>query len=37
MKFVPRMLSMDVLVKTVHFLLLAEHAQKFVPRMLSVQ
>ncbi len=31
------MLSMDVHVKTVHILPLAEHAQKFVPRMLSVR
>ncbi len=37
MKFVPRMLSMDLHVKTVHILALAEHARKFVPRMLSVR
>jgi hypothetical protein len=37
MKFVPRMLSMDLHVKTVHILPLAEHTRKFVPRMLSVQ
>jgi hypothetical protein len=37
MKFVPRMLSLGVHVKTVHILLLAEHARKFVPRMLSVR
>ncbi len=37
MKFVPRMLSMDLHVKTVHILPLAEHARKFVPRMLSVR
>jgi hypothetical protein len=36
MKFVPHMLSMDLHVKTVHILPLAEHARKFVPRMLSV-
>jgi hypothetical protein len=36
-KFVPRMLSMDLQVKTVHILPLAEHARKFVPRMLSVR
>jgi hypothetical protein len=32
MKFVPRMLSMDVHVKTFHILPLAEHALKFIPR-----
>jgi hypothetical protein len=37
MKFVLRMLSMFLHVKTVHILPLAEHAQKFVPRMLSVR
>ncbi len=37
MKFVPRMLSMDVHVKIVHILPLAEHAWKFVPRMLTVR
>jgi hypothetical protein len=37
MKFVPRMLSMDVHVKTVLILPLAEHARKFVPRMLNVR
>ncbi len=37
MKFVSRMLSMDLHVKTVHILSLAEHARKFVPRMLSVR
>jgi hypothetical protein len=37
MKFVPRMLSMDVHVKTVHILPLAEYARKFDPRMLSVR
>jgi hypothetical protein len=36
-KFVPRMLSMDLHVKTVHILPLAEHTRKFVPRMLSVR
>jgi hypothetical protein len=38
-KFVPRMLSIDVHVKTVHILPLAEreHARKLVPRMLSVR
>ncbi len=36
MKFIPRMLSMDVQVKTVHILPLDEHAQIFVPRILSV-
>ncbi len=36
-KFVPRMLSMDLHVKTVHILPLAEIARKFVPRMLSVR
>jgi hypothetical protein len=36
-KFVPRMLSMDVHVKTVLILPLAEHMRKFVPRMLNVQ
>jgi hypothetical protein len=35
MKFVPRMLSIDV--KAVHILPLAEYARKFVPRMLSVR
>ncbi len=33
-KFVPRMLSMYCTCKTVHILQLAEHARKFVPRML---
>jgi hypothetical protein len=37
MKFVPPMLSMDVHVKTVHILPLAEHERKFVPRMLIVR
>jgi hypothetical protein len=37
MKFVPCMLSMDLHVKTVHILPLADHAQKFVPRMLSMR
>jgi hypothetical protein len=36
-KFVPRMLRMYLHVKTVHILPLAEHARKFVPRMLSVR
>ncbi len=36
MEFVLRMLSMDLHVKTDHILQLAEHAWKFVPRMLSV-
>jgi hypothetical protein len=36
-KFVPRMLSIDLHVKTVHILPLAKHALKFVPRMLSVR
>jgi hypothetical protein len=36
-KYVLRMLSMEVYVKTVHILLLAEHCRKFVPCMLSVQ
>ncbi len=36
MKLVLRMHSMDLHVKTVHILPLAEQAQKFVPRMLSV-
>jgi hypothetical protein len=31
------MLSIDCTCKTVHILPLAEHAQKFVPRMLSVR
>ena len=35
MKFIPR--SMDLHVKTVQILPLAEHAWKFVPRMLSVR
>jgi hypothetical protein len=37
MKFVPHMRSMDVHVKTVLILPLAEHAQKLVPHMLSVR
>ncbi len=37
MKFVQRILSMDVHVKTVHILPLAEHARKFVPCVLSVR
>jgi hypothetical protein len=37
MKFVPRMLSIDCTCKTVYILPLAEHARKFVPRMLSVR
>jgi hypothetical protein len=37
MKFVPRMLSMDLHVKTVHILPLAEDVRKFVPHMLSVR
>ncbi len=37
MKFVPRRLSKDLHVKTVHILPLAEHERKFVPRMLSVR
>jgi hypothetical protein len=37
MKFVSNMLSMDVHVKTVLLLPLAEHAGKFVPRMLNVR
>jgi hypothetical protein len=37
MKFVPCMLSINLHVKTVHILPLAEHARKFVPRMLSVR
>ncbi len=37
MKFVLRMLSINLHVKTVHILPLAEHALKFVPRMLSVR
>ncbi len=36
-KFIPRMLSMDLHVKIVHILALAEQTRKFVPRMLSVQ
>jgi hypothetical protein len=36
-KFVLRMLSLDVHVKTVLILPLAEHARKFVPGMLNVQ
>ena len=36
-KFVPRMFSINLHVKTVHILPLAEHARKFVPCMLSVQ
>ncbi len=36
MKFVLRILSMVLHVKTVQILLLAEHARKFIPRMLSV-
>jgi hypothetical protein len=35
MKFIPRMLSMDLQVKTFHILLLADPARKFVPRMLE--
>jgi hypothetical protein len=37
MKFVRRMLSMDLHAKTVHILPLVEHAQKLVPRMLSAR
>jgi hypothetical protein len=37
MKFVPRMLSIILHVKTVHILLLAEHTRKFIPHMLSVR
>ncbi len=37
MKFVPRMLSMELHVKTVYILPLAEHARKFIPRMPSVR
>ncbi len=37
MKFVPRMLSINLHVKTVHILPLAEHTRKFIPRMLSVR
>ncbi len=37
MKLVPRMLSMELHVKTAQILLLAEHARKFVLRMLSVR
>ncbi len=37
MKLVPHMLSMDLHVKTVHILPLAEHAPKLVPCMLSVR
>ncbi len=37
MKFVPRMLSIILHVKTVHILPLAEHTRKFIPRMLSVR
>ncbi len=37
MKFVPRMLSINLHVKTVYILPLAEHARKVVPRMLSVR
>ncbi len=36
-KFVLRMLSIDYTCKNVHLLPLAEHARKFVPRMLSMQ
>jgi hypothetical protein len=36
-KFVPRMLSINLHVKTVHILPLAEHTQKFISRMLSVR
>ncbi len=36
-KFFPRLLSIDCTCKTVHILPLAEHARKFVPRMLSVR
>jgi hypothetical protein len=36
-KFVPRMLSMDLHVTTAHILPLAEQARKFVLRMLSVR
>ncbi len=37
MKLVPRMLSINLHVKTVHILPLAEHMWKFIPRMLSVR
>ncbi len=37
MKFIPRIHSMDLHVKTVQILPLAEHARKFVPHMLSVR
>jgi hypothetical protein len=36
-KFVPRLLSMDCTCKNVHILPLAEHAWKFLRRMLSMQ
>ncbi len=36
MKFILRMLSINLHVKTVHILPLGEHVWKFVPRMLSV-
>ncbi len=36
-KFVSRMLSKDCTCKNVHILPLAEHARKFVPRMLSMR
>ncbi len=37
MKFFPHMLSINLHVKTVHILPLAEHTRKFIPRMLSVR
>jgi len=37
MKSVPRMLSMECTCKNVHILPLAEHARKFVPRMVSMR
>jgi hypothetical protein len=37
MKLDPRILSMNLHVKTVHILPLAEHARKFVPRMLMCE
>jgi hypothetical protein len=37
MKFVPHMLSMDLHVKTVNILPVAEHARHFVHRMLSLR
>jgi hypothetical protein len=37
MTFVPRMLSINLHVTTVHILPLARHSRKFVPHMLSVR